>query len=67
MNTKLWICGQIKCEEHKEWEFQGVFDAEEKAAAACRDAMYFILPVTLNESLPHETTPIEGGYYPLRV
>lgn len=33
-------------------EFQGVFSSRKKAIAACRNANYYIRPVTLNKSLP---------------
>jgi len=65
--NKLWIVGQIKVVDGVGWwEFQGVFDDESKAAAACRDETYFIGPATLNEERPHETTPQGwvGAYYP---
>lgn len=72
---KLWVVFQFTGGYYdvrkEEWasgmgtqEFQGVFDSEEKAIAACRDSNYSIAPVTLNELLPHELVSIDGAYYP---
>lgn len=62
-NTQnLWLCGQFKNVETKEWEVQGIFDSEQKAIAACRTHMYFIIPLTLNESLSHDTESAKGYY-----
>lgn len=69
--TELWIVGQTKGryvrgnQSDVAWEFQGVFDSEEKAVAACRDGNYFVAPVTLNAEAPSESIPFPGGYYPL--
>lgn len=48
------------------WDFQGVFDTEEKALAACRDEHYFIGPAELNKEYPDETIPWPGQYWPHR-
>jgi hypothetical protein len=63
--TKLWIVGQVYDINTTSWVFQGVFDSEEKAIAACRDKTYFVGPATLNESLPHEDFSWVEAYYPL--
>lgn len=62
----LWICGQCKNGEFPNiiWDFQGIFDSEEKARKACRDENYFIMPVKLNEKLSHETVENPAAYYP---
>jgi hypothetical protein len=60
---KLWICGQANV--GNEWEWQGVFDSEDKAVAACRDKTYFIAEVELNEAQPHESCEFENARYPL--
>ena len=73
MESKLWIVGQVKTnrpvqnDPHPvyEWEFQGVFDSETKAVAACRTAMYFVMPCELNKALPDESVIAPGAYYPL--
>jgi hypothetical protein len=65
--SKLWICGQLMGEWNESgsvWAFQGVFSDEAKAAAACRDETYFILPVTLDEELPHELVFSLEAKYP---
>jgi hypothetical protein len=70
----VWVCGQYHGEyldEHTAdhdgiaWELQGVFTTEALAIAACRDNQYFIGPMTLNESLPHNKAEWIGCYYPL--
>ena len=60
---ELWIVGQLRTVGA--WDFQGVFDSEERAVAACRDEKYFVAPATLNAELPHESHEFPGGYYPL--
>ena len=62
----IWVVGQYKgaTADGIVWELQGVFDRQEMAVAACRDESYFIGPVTLNASLPHETNLWPGCYYP---
>jgi hypothetical protein len=62
MANKHWMVGQIRQDG---WEFQGIFDDEGLAQAACRFPDYFVQPVTMNESLPHETVQIPGCYFPL--
>lgn len=47
------------------WEFQGVFDSESKALAACRDETYFVGYARLNVALPHESSPWPDCWYPL--
>lgn len=61
----LWICGQSKGGGGNEWEWQVVFDSEEKAVAACRDNQYFIAEVELNEMLPHGPCAHRNARYPL--
>jgi hypothetical protein len=63
----LWICGQhfeSKDQPNRCWEFQGVFDDEDKAIAACSENSFFIFPAELNEPLPTETLQPAGAYYP---
>lgn len=62
--THLWIVGQIDATDHLKWAFQGIFDTEEKAVAACRDRNYFVGPCILNQERPHENKPWPGSYYP---
>lgn len=64
---RVWVCGRIEPRDAEQasgearadvgWQFQGVFDSEAAALAACRDPYYFIGPATLNEALPHELMP----------
>ena len=58
----LWICGQWV--NDKEWDFQGIFDSEQKAIDACTHDNYWIAPVKLNETYPQETVQMPGAYYP---
>lgn len=73
---ELWLVGQVseaswdlKTNEFTratKWEFQGMFDSEEKAVKACRNRYYFVAgPFYLNENLPHETEQPNKNYYPL--
>lgn len=65
MSKELWIVGKsLDGGTGDAWEFQGVFDTEMEAIVACRADEYFIGPVTLNESLPHEAAEWPGAYYP---
>lgn len=50
---KLWIVGKIKI--YPTWEFQGVFDSEDKAAAACKGQNWFFAPAELNKELSEES------------
>lgn len=61
MATKLFIVGKVTSSG---WEFQGVFDTEQKAVENCVDFNYFVGPAILNEALPCETVEWKGGYYP---
>lgn len=67
MNDKLWIVGQFlpKDGSLSAWEFQGIFDSEERAIKACINSNYFIGPAELNAEI-QETTMTEwpGAYYP---
>ena len=68
----VYLVGQIKGPHRRStldpsppWELQGIFENPVLAEAACRNANYFVQPVMLNESMPHETAeaPLRG-YYP---
>ena len=72
---RLWIVQQfvkgIWDERKQQWddsvfEFVGVFDTEEQAVAACRDHNYIVIPIMLNEQLPHERVEMPGCYYPIK-
>lgn len=63
-SIQLWVCGKVNPQNFQEWEFQGVFDSEEKARNACTGKNHFIGPATLNESLPPEPIQWPGAYYP---
>ena len=60
----LWIVGKVNKENHKEWEFQGVFDRKDMAEDACRDDRYFIGPAKLNEAIQDKPRIWPGAYYP---
>lgn len=60
---ELWIVGKWT---GAGWEFQGVFDSEAKAVAACAgQPHYFVGPVTLNDTLPDEPVNWPGVFYPV--
>lgn len=63
---ELWIVGQINPSNFLEWEFQGVFDSEEKAVSVCEDENWFIGPAKLNECRPSESEDWPEAYYPKR-
>jgi hypothetical protein len=62
---KLFLVGQTYSEIIREWDFQGVFDSEDKAINACKTAAYFYWPIKLNQELPKETFAMDGIIYPL--
>jgi hypothetical protein len=65
MKMKLWIVGKIGEKPEQQWEFQGVFDSEARAVAACIDWRDFVGPVTLNFIVPHETEVWPNSFYPI--
>ena len=38
-----------------DWDFQGIFDDKEKAESICKNQLWFVVPVKLNEEYPEET------------
>jgi hypothetical protein len=66
---KLWIVGKniADLDAGVVWEFQGVYDSEEKALSACISPNHFIGPAALNKSLPDETQQWPGCIYPVAV
>lgn len=64
--TNLWIVGRINPENHREWDFMGVFDSEPVAIAACLNENYFVAPIVLNHYTPDETIEWPGLYYPIK-
>lgn len=60
----LYIVGKTIDASKSQWEFQGVFDSEEKAAAACLEDSFFVGPAKLNEPLPVTTVVWLGAWYP---
>ena len=73
---KLWLVGQVilsvwnhqknEWQVGGQWDVQGIFDNEDAAVAICKTENYFIMPLMLNQELPHDKseTP-EGSRYPL--
>lgn len=59
----LWVVGKNKSNDGR-WEFQGIFDTENKAIDACKTPNDFIGPCYLNEEIPQESTYWPGAYYP---
>jgi len=66
---QLYVVGQNKGRSEKEgkviWEFQGIFDDENKAIKACKLSNYFYFPIELNKELPDETFVAPNVIYPL--
>jgi hypothetical protein len=65
--VRLWLVGKNIAELGVlvAWEFQGIFDTEENAAAVCSTTRHFIAPVTLNEPVPEDTSEFPNCRYPL--
>jgi len=65
---KLWIVGKytgISNEDKITWEFQGIFETEEKAVMSCKNENYFVMgEFELNVLLPDETEEADISYYP---
>ncbi len=61
---KLWLVFKYR-ESSIELEFQGVFDSEEMARAACVTPLHRMGPATLNRLLPEEGIEWEGVVYPM--
>ena len=63
---KLWVVGKIGLKNYLEWQFEGVFDDEQKAIAACKDENYFVGPTTLNQEYDtEEAVDWVDAYYPI--
>jgi hypothetical protein len=60
-----WIVGRVVSDDGTRWEFQGVFDEEQLAVAACIGPRYFVGPAKMNAALPDERHDWTGAYYPL--
>lgn len=72
---ELWLVGQhtsglwnIRKNEYTmvAWDFQGVFSSQELAEAACKTSYYFVVPVNLDEQLPHDSVDWPGLYHPIQ-
>lgn len=63
----VWFVGQTRDGND---EIQGISKTREGAEAMCRDENYFITPVELEVSYPHETEYLiegENVWYPKKV
>lgn len=49
-----------------EWHIQGIASTPEIAESMCRDGLYFVGPLPLDISLPHDTVEWVGLYFPLK-
>lgn len=63
--VRLWIVGKVTDDQTHAWEFQGVFDSEQKAIDACVCDSMFIGPAELNKQLPIETNEWVGAFFPM--
>lgn len=61
---RVWIVGKVNKKNHKQWEFQGVYDDEQKAIDVCEDEFWFIGPAQMNTHIPTETVDWPGAFYP---
>ena len=64
--TIVYVVGKVDQDDDKRWEFQGVFDSEEKAVKECKDEFYFVGPVNMNGSYPGYSVEWPETYYPLK-
>jgi hypothetical protein len=64
MTVKLWLVGQTRSADGTQWEFQGIFDSEERAVEACRHDSYFVADALLNNLCPDENFLFPCCYYP---
>lgn len=60
----VYVVGRVNLENHKEWEFQGVYDSRDKAVEACEGPDFFVGPVQLNKRIPIESQPWPGAFWP---
>ena len=65
----MWIVGKANTASPSEWEFQGLFDSEERAVAACvaqRNGIIdmFVGPAELNVAVKRKKRSWPGAYYP---
>jgi len=64
---KVWLVGKgtaVTKIEDGGIEIVGIFSSEEKAINACRDEMYWIGPLQMDEVAPEKSTAWTGAYYP---
>jgi hypothetical protein len=63
---RLWAVALVRSGSFPNvvWKLVGIFSTREKAEAACKDRMYFVMPVELHED--HGTEPTYSGedYFP---
>jgi hypothetical protein len=63
----LYLVGKIASDEKfLEWQFIGLFEAEEKALAVCRTPDHFLAPVVLNQDVGDEILAWPNFRYPGR-
>lgn len=60
----VWIIGKMIDDTLSQWEFQGVFDTEELAIAACVEDRFFVGPAEINTPFPVEPVKWVGAWYP---
>jgi hypothetical protein len=59
----VFIVGKYEPDKQP-WEFQGVFDTEQAAIAACLDERFFVGPIELNAAVQDARIEWPGAYYP---
>lgn len=60
MSDQCYFVGQITV--YPVFAVIGVYNSEDLAVKACRDENYFVMPLTLNETAPHELEIVPVKY-----
>ena len=65
--TFCWVVGRREENQNSpvEWHLQGIATEKKIALEMCRDQTYFVGPLPVNVSLPHDTMEWVGCYFPL--
>lgn len=59
----IYVVGRWDEDESLPWHVQGAFTCKESAELQARPG-YFIIPVPVNQMLPHERIEDNGSWYP---
>ena len=68
MRGMIKISNELKCKgKYPIWEFQGIFDLQEKAIEACVNENYFCVEVDANVLMPKNTCYFDNVIFPAKV